>query len=74
MLFNSVSAQNLLFCVGAVFGLYGLVSGVRTSGSSDFGGIRIRRSENPVSYWISIVINGAVGVGCLSMLIYRLLR
>lgn len=66
--------QLLLSFACAVLGLYGVVGGLRTGSSSDFGGIKVKRSENPISYWISIVINGVVGFGGLSFLVYNLLH
>lgn len=74
MLVTDMAVQVLFFWAGFVVGLYGVVSGLRTGSSVDWSPIRIVRSENPVSYWISILINGVVGVGCLVMLIYRFLR
>ena len=71
---TNVVWQYAIACACAVLGLYGLASGLKAGRSSDFSGIKIRRSENPISYWISIVINGVVGVGGVLVLIYKLLH
>lgn len=71
---TDMTGQDLVFCAGAAVGLYGLMSGLSTGVSSYGPATKARRSESPVSYWISIAVNGAVGIGCASALIYRLLH
>jgi len=65
---SKIAEQNLLYLVAGIICLFTTVKGLRTGSFSIFTTTEFKRSENPVPYWIAIVISGGAFLASLFLL------
>jgi len=65
---SKVAEQNLLYLVAGIICLYATIKGLKTGSFSIFTTTEFKRSENPVAYWIAIVISGGAFLASLYLL------
>lgn len=66
---SKMAEQNLLYSAAGIICLYATAKGLKTGSFSIFTTTEFRRSENPIPYWIAIVISGASFLASIFLLV-----
>lgn len=65
---SKMTEQNLLYLVAGIICLFTTVKGLKTGSFSIFTTTEFKRSENPVPFWIAIIISGGAFLAAIFLL------